>query len=147
HGMLLHTADPAYPTFPAISAFPAVPARPDTVISAQRLTREFGVRTAVRDVSFDVGRSEIVALLGPNGAGKTTTLRMLAGLIAPSRGSIAIDGVPLTQATGGLLRARIGFLTEMPGLWDRLTVLENLRVYAGLFGIAQPERAVDRVLD
>jgi ABC-2 type transport system ATP-binding protein len=101
----------------------------------------------VDNVSFEVGRSEIVALLGPNGAGKTTTMRMLAGLIAPTSGSVAIDGVPLTRATGTLLRSRIGFLTEAPGVWDRLTVRENLRVYTGLYGLANPERVIDRALD
>src|SRR5262249_5845683 len=100
------------------------PAVPALVISAQHLTRRFGARTAVDDLTFEVARSEIVALLGPNGAGKTTTLRMLAGLIAPTSGSIAIDGVPLTRATGAAIRGRIGFLTEAPGLWDRLTVRE-----------------------
>ena len=117
------------------------------MISAQHLTRRFGSRTAVDDVTFDVGRSEIVALLGPNGAGKTTTLRMLAGLIAPTSGSVAIGGAPLTRASGASLRRQIGFLTEAPGLWDRLTVRENLRVYAGLYGLADPERRIDRVLD
>jgi ABC-2 type transport system ATP-binding protein len=117
------------------------------VISAVNLTRAFGSRIAVNDVSFEVARSEIVALLGPNGAGKTTTLRMLGGLIAPTSGSVAIDGVPLTPATGAALRARIGFLTEAPGLWDRLTVRENLSVYARLYGVSRPERAIDRVLD
>jgi ABC-2 type transport system ATP-binding protein len=117
------------------------------VISAQHLTRRFGVRTAVDDVTFEVARSEIVALLGPNGAGKTTTLRMLAGLIAPTSGSIAIDGRQLTRATGGALRTRIGFLTEAPGLWDRLTIRENLRVYADLYGLADVERRIDRTLD
>jgi len=116
------------------------------VISAQHLTRRFGSRTAVDDVTFEVGRSEIVALLGPNGAGKTTTLRMLAGLIAPTSGSVAIGGVLLTRATGPSLRLRIGFLTEAPGLWDRLTVRENLRVYAGLYGLADAEPRIDRVL-
>src|SRR5206468_4195958 len=53
----------------------------------------------------------------------------------------------LTRTTGGHLRAQIGFLTETPGLWDRLTVSENLHVYAGLYGLAQPERAVRRVLE
>ncbi|HWK08516.1 MAG TPA: ATP-binding cassette domain-containing protein, partial [Vicinamibacterales bacterium] len=81
------------------------------MISASHLTRRFGQRTAVDDVTFEVGRSEIVALLGPNGAGKTTTMRMLAGLIAPTSGAIAIDGHALTRATGGALRNRIGFLT------------------------------------
>jgi ABC-2 type transport system ATP-binding protein len=117
------------------------------VISARHLTRRFGSRTAVSDLSFEVARSEIVALLGPNGAGKTTTLRMLAGLIAPTSGSIAIEGRQLTRATGGALRSRIGFLTEAPGLWDRLTVRENLRVYAGLYGLADAERRIDRTLD
>jgi len=117
------------------------------MISAQHLTRRFAARAVVADVSFEVSKSEIVALLGPNGAGKTTTMRMLAGLIAPTSGSVAIDGVSLTRATAGALRARIGFLTESPGLWDRLTVRENLRTYASLYGLGQPDRAVERAID
>src|SRR6185295_547730 len=126
---------------------PARPARPAHVIAARGLTRRFGSRVVVDDVSFEVGRSEIVALLGPNGAGKTTTMRMLAGLIAPTSGSVTIDGIGLTPATGTLLRSRIGFLTEAPGVWDRLTVRENLQVYAGLYGLAHPDDRVDRTLD
>jgi len=117
------------------------------MISALHITRRFGSRTAVRDVTFDVGESEIVALLGPNGAGKTTTLRMLAGLIAPTSGSIAIAGVPLTRSNGSAIRMRIGFLTEAPGLWERLTVRENLRIYARLFGLSDVDRRIDRMLD
>jgi len=117
------------------------------MISAQRLTRRFGGRAVVDEVSFEVSKSEIVALLGPNGAGKTTTMRMLAGLIAPTSGGIVIDGVALTRVTAAALRARIGFLTESPGLWDRLTVRENLRTYAALYGLAQPDRAIDRAID
>jgi ABC-2 type transport system ATP-binding protein len=116
------------------------------MISASHLTRRFGARVAVDDLSFEVGASEIVAILGPNGAGKTTTLRMLAGLIEPSAGTVSIEGVELTRSTANSLRARIGFLTEAPGLWDRLTVRENLRVYAGLYGLDAPEAVVDRVL-
>jgi ABC-2 type transport system ATP-binding protein len=117
------------------------------MISAQHLTRRFATRTVVADVSFDVSKSEIVALLGPNGAGKTTTMRMLAGLIAPTSGSVVIDGVSMTRATAGTLRARIGFLTESPGLWDRLTVRENLRTYASLYDLPQPDRAIERAID
>jgi ABC-2 type transport system ATP-binding protein len=117
------------------------------VIAATGLTRRFGSRTVVNDVTFDVGRGEILALLGPNGAGKTTTLRMLAGLIAPTSGTVAIDGVQLTRATGSALRSRIGFLTEAPGLWDRLTVRENLRIYAGLYGLANANATIDRALE
>jgi len=134
-------ADPASP------ARPAHPAHPAHVITARGLTRRFGSRVVVDDVSFEVGRSEIVALLGPNGAGKTTTMRMLAGLIAPTSGAVVIDGVHLTRATGTLLRSRIGFLTEAPGVWDRLTVHENLRVYAGLYGLANPNGVIDRALE
>jgi len=117
------------------------------VISASHLSRRFGSRTAVNDVTFEVARSEIVALLGPNGAGKTTTLRMLAGLIGPTSGTVAIDGVQLTRATGTALRTRIGFLPEAPGLWDRLTVRENLRTYAGLYGLTDADPRIDRALD
>jgi ABC-2 type transport system ATP-binding protein len=117
------------------------------VITATGLTRRFGARTVVDDVTFDVGRGEIVALLGPNGAGKTTTLRMLAGLIAPTRGTVALDGVQMTRANGDALRSRIGFLTESPGLWDRLSVRDNLLIYARLYGLTGPEPAVDAALD
>jgi ABC-2 type transport system ATP-binding protein len=117
------------------------------MIAAAGLTRRFGSRTVVNDVTFEVARGEIVALLGPNGAGKTTTMRMLAGLIAPSSGSIAIDGVALTRATGMAIRSRVGFLTEAPGLWDRLTVRENLDLYAGLYGVSNASRTIDRLLD
>jgi ABC-2 type transport system ATP-binding protein len=117
------------------------------VITANRLTRRFGDRVVVDDVSFEVGRAEIVALLGPNGAGKTTILRMLGGLIAPTSGSVVVDGVQLTRATGATLRRRIGFLPEAPGLWDRLTVRENLAVYANLYKLQAADRTIDRLLD
>ena len=100
------------------------------MIAAAGLTRRFGEQIAVEDVSLEVGRGEIVALLRPNGAGKTTTLRMLAGLISPSSGTVTIAGLTLSPATSNTVRGRIGFLTEAPGLWDRLSVRENLRAYA-----------------
>jgi ABC-2 type transport system ATP-binding protein len=117
------------------------------MITASHLTRRFGARVAVEDVSLEVNASEIVALLGPNGAGKTTTMRMLAGLIAPTSGSVTIGGVRLTKATGSALRRRIGFLTEAPGLWDRLSVRENLLVYAGLYEIDQGTAAIGGLLE
>jgi ABC-2 type transport system ATP-binding protein len=117
------------------------------VITANRLTRRFGDRAVVDDVSFEVGRSEIVALLGPNGAGKTTILRMLGGLIAPTSGSVVVDGTHLTRATGATLRRRIGFLPEAPGLWDRLTVRENLAVYANLYKLEAADSTIDGLLD
>ena len=117
------------------------------MIAASALTRRFDGHIAVEAVTFDVRGGEILALLGPNGAGKTTTMRMLAGLIAPTSGSVLVDGVPLTGATGAALRARMGFLTESPGLWDRLTVAENLAVYAQLYGLADGDRRIDAALE
>lgn len=113
---------------------------------AHHLTRRFGNRLAVDDVSFEFRAGEILALLGPNGAGKTTTLRMLAGLIAPSSGSVRIDAQEMTPRAAPGLRARIGFLTEAPGLWDNLTVRENVSVYARLYGLADPDKAVSAAL-
>jgi ABC-2 type transport system ATP-binding protein len=115
-------------------------------LTAQHLTRRFGERVAVDDVSFEFAAGEIFALLGPNGAGKTTTLRMLAGLIAPTSGSVQIEAQTMTPDAAPQLRARIGFLTEAPGLWDNLTVRENLSVYARLYGLADPDKAVNDAL-
>jgi ABC-2 type transport system ATP-binding protein len=117
------------------------------MLIASHLTRHFGSRTAVEDLSFELARGEVFALLGPNGAGKTTTLRMLAGLIEPSSGSIHVDGEALSRSTAARLRGRTGLLTEAPGLWDRLTVRQNLLVYARLYGLAAPGKAVDAALD
>ncbi len=116
------------------------------MISASQITRRFGDRVAVENVTFAVRGGEIFGLLGPNGAGKTTTLRMLGGLIAPTSGAVTMNGRAFTRTTAGALRARIGFLTETPGLWDNLTVADNLRVYAKLFGVTRPDLAAERVL-
>ena len=117
------------------------------MLTASHLSRRFGDRIALEDVSFNLEAGEIFALLGPNGAGKTTTLRILAGLIAPSSGSVTVEGERMGPESAPRLRARIGFLTEAPGLWDRLTVRQNLVVYARLYGLPSPERAVDAALE
>ncbi len=117
------------------------------MLSASHLTRSFGERVAVEDVSFDLRPGEIFGLLGPNGGGKTTTLRMLAGLIAPSSGEVRIDGTPVTRSSAAGLRRRIGFLTEVPGLWDQFTVRQNLTVHARLHGLEAPDRAVDKAME
>jgi ABC-2 type transport system ATP-binding protein len=120
---------------------------PDAVVRASALTRTFGTRVAVSDLSIDLQAGELVALLGPNGAGKTTTLRMLAGLIAPTQGQIELQGVRLNRTSSNGLRHHIGLLTEAPGLWDRLSVRLNLLTYARLYRLPHPQAAVDRALD
>jgi len=116
------------------------------VIEAVALTRRFGDRAAVESLSLRVGAGEVFALVGPNGAGKTTTLRMLGGLIAPSSGTARIAGIPLVGRRLQEVRGKVGFLTEAPGLWDRLTVWANLLVYARLYGVPDPRRAVTQAL-
>ena len=116
------------------------------MLNASHLTRRFESRIAVEDVTFDVRAGEVFGLLGPNGAGKTTTLRMLGGLIPPSAGEVQIRGVAVNRRTADALRSRIGFLTETPGLWDHLTVEENLSTYARLFGIVKVEATVAETL-
>ena len=117
------------------------------MIAARHLSRVFGDRSAVEDVTFEVAPGEIFGLLGPNGAGKTTTLRMVAGLIAPTSGEASVAGVPLTRQTIDQVRGQVGFLTEAPGLWDRLTVEVNLLTYARLHQLADPRKVVARALD
>jgi ABC-2 type transport system ATP-binding protein len=117
------------------------------LLAADRLTRAFGDRVAVRNLSLNVQAGEIVALLGPNGAGKTTTMRMLAGLILPDAGIITIAGTAVSRDTADQARRSIGLLTETPGLWERLTVRANLLTYARLHELDDPDSQVTRVLD
>ena len=115
------------------------------MLAARELTRRFGDRIAVEHLSLDLAPGQLLALLGPNGSGKTTTLRMLGGLIAPTSGEVLLDGTAVNRDTMPRLRARMGFLTESPGLWDRLTVRQNLTTYARLYGadVARVDRALD----
>jgi len=117
------------------------------VVEMRGLSRRFDSRLAVEGVSLAVGAGEIVSLLGPNGAGKTTTFRMIAALLMPTAGVVAVQGHPLTPATADALRAHVGLLTEAPGLWERLSVRRNLATFARLHGVADERASVDRVMD
>ena len=121
------------------------PSGPPAVV-VERLTKQFGERLAVSDVSFTVAAGEVFGFLGPNGAGKTTTVRMLATLLAPTSGSAEVAGLPLSSDNAVGIRQRIAVMPESSGLYLRLTVAENLRFFAGLYGIDNPEEAVTRAL-
>src|SRR5580704_4497920 len=97
------------------------------------LSKHFGERTAFEDVSFSVAQGEVFGFLGPNGAGKTTTVRTLGTLIAPTSGSASVAGIPLTPDNGPEIRERIATMPENPGLYRKLTVAENLELFAGLY--------------
>ena len=104
-------------------------------LAVEHLSKRFGARVAVDDVSFTVDAGEVFGFLGPNGAGKTTTVRMLGTLIAPTSGSAVVAGLPLSPANGVAIRQQIAVMPEAPGLYLRLTVTENLEFFAGLYRI------------
>jgi ABC-2 type transport system ATP-binding protein len=119
----------------------------DTVLVVEQLTKRFGKRIAVDNLSFSVAAGEVFGFLGPNGAGKTTTVRMLGTLIAPTSGSAAVAGIPLVPANGVEIRQRIAVMPENPGLYLRLTVAENLEFFAGLYGLRRPAARIERSLE
>lgn len=108
------------------------------VIQISSLTRRFGEKNAVEDLSLDVQAGEIFGFLGHNGAGKTTTVRLLNGVIEPTSGSARVLGLD-PQADGPTLRARTGVLTETPSLDERLTARDNLSFYADLYNVPQAD--------
>jgi len=111
------------------------------------LSKRFGDRVAVDGVSFTVAYGEVFGFLGPNGAGKTTTVRMLGTLIAATAGSAVIAGVRLGAETGVEVRRRISIMPETPGLYQRLTVRENLEFFAGLYGVRDSQPRIARALE
>lgn len=111
------------------------------MIEVQSLSRYYGSRCAVDRVSFSISSREVVGFLGLNGAGKTTTLKVLAGLILPSGGDVAVDGVDMASSPTGV-RARIGFLPEDPPLYTEMTVADSLRFVGGLRGMTDAAIAV-----
>jgi len=96
---------------------------------------------AVKGVSFSVNAGEIYGLIGPNGAGKTTTLRMIAGLIKPTRGEIYVDDIDVVNKPDEAHK-RIGYLPEDAEVYDRLTGYEHLRFYAMLYGVENVDEVV-----
>jgi ABC-2 type transport system ATP-binding protein len=110
------------------------------IIEVNHLTKKFGDRTAVDDLSLQVEEGEVLGFLGPNGAGKTTTIRMLAGIIAPTSGNAEVAGWHIPQDIERLHES-IGLLTESPGFYDRLSARRNLEFFAGFYaGIDVPAR-------
>ncbi len=104
------------------------------MIEVHELRKNYGRHTAVRDISFNVERGEIVGFLGPNGAGKTTTLRMLTGFLPPSSGSARIAGFDVFRDSLDA-RRRIGYMPENVPLYDDMRVREYLRFRAQLKGL------------
>ena len=114
---------------------PASPRTPPVAIAVRDLRRDYGERTALRDLTLEVPTGETLAVLGPNGAGKTTLLRILATLLRPSGGQISVLGATL-PGDAWRARGRIGYVGHEPLLYRDLTCAENLDFHARLHGLA-----------
>ena len=115
------------------------------VLSVVALRKHYGGPPAVDDLSFDVGRREIVGLLGGNGAGKTTTINMVLGILEPSAGTILIEGVDLAKARAQAL-AHTNFAATYAPLPGNLTVQQNLRVFGMLYGVKKLSARIEELL-
>ena len=112
---------------------------------AEHLTKRFGARTAVDDLSLTVEEGKVYGFLGPNGAGKTTTIRMLLGLIAPTSGSVRIFGSDIRREFKQAIRA-VGAMVEGPAFYPFLKARKNLELFAGLSG-GVPKGRIESVLE
>ena len=113
------------------------------MIQVEQLSKYYGARAAIRNLSFRIDSGEVVGFLGLNGAGKTTTLRILGCVLLPTSGTVRLDGQDLLSAPRQL-RARIGWLPETPPLYEDMDVGEYLAFVAGLRGV-EPGRIRARV--
>ncbi len=118
------------------------------MIVVENIHKEFGSFAAVSDLSFTIAAGSVCGFLGPNGAGKTTTIRMIAGAIEPTRGSISLAGINIAD-NSRLARQKLGYLPDANPLPNELTVSEYLQFRCALWGVARAERraAIDRVID
>lgn len=117
------------------------------MIVAEHITKYYGDRAAVSDVSFSIGEGEVVGLLGLNGAGKTTILKILSGLLVPTSGRVSVGGLEMSRAPEKA-RARIGFLPEAPPLYGEMSVNAYLRFAARINGFrGDLDSAVARAID
>ena len=110
-------------------------------IRTLKLRKTFGRLVAVDSLDLDVKRGEVFGLLGPNGSGKTTTIRMLCGLMEPTSGTATVVGHDVARDTEEVKRA-IGYMSQKFGLYDDLTVYENLRFYSSIYGLRGEARRV-----
>lgn len=115
-----------------------------TIIDVQNMRMRFGSEEALKDVSFSIKKGEIFGFLGPSGSGKTTTIKILTAQLTQSSGHAFVFGQPASEMRKAQQKAKMGLLTDNSGLYQRLTVEENLLLYSNLYDI--PKTAVDEAL-
>ena len=119
-----------------------------SVIVAKKLTKRFGQFIAVDNISFEIEKGEIFGFLGANGAGKTTAMRMLCGLSKPSSGKGTVAGFDIEKQSEKV-KAHIGYMSQRFAMYEDLKVWENLRLYAGIYGVPHKEimPKIDQLLE
>jgi ABC-2 type transport system ATP-binding protein len=117
------------------------------LLNVSKLTKSYGARRAVDDVSFQVRAGQTVGLIGPNGAGKSSTVSMICGLLRPDAGTVELDGQQIVQGLSEAKR-KIGFVPQDLALYEEMSARENLLLFAALYGIKGMEarRRCDEVL-
>lgn len=118
----------------------------DYAVEAEGLTKSFGDKVVVDNLSMRIRRGEIYGFLGPNGSGKTTTLRMLCGLLRPDRGTGTALGYDITRQNAALKR-QVGYMTQRFTLYDDLTIGENMEFVARVYGLRNPRRAAHKAIE
>lgn len=128
------------PSSAQVEERPGAPPDHEVVIDVHHLTKKFGGRAVVRDLSMQVKRGQIYGFLGPNGSGKTTTIRMLCGLLTPDEGTGTCLGYDIRTETD-LIKRQVGYMTQKFSLYQDLSVLENLEFIGRIYGIDRPSAA------
>jgi ABC-2 type transport system ATP-binding protein len=116
------------------------------VLAVNSLCKNFGNIKAVEDISFEVGKGEIVGLLGPNGAGKTTTINMILGTLEPTFGTVSIDGMDIIRDRSQALQ-RANFAAVYAPLPGNLTIYQNLHIFALLYGIKNIKNRIEMLIE
>lgn len=125
---------------------PDAPKNGDVVIDVEGLSKSFGGRRVVHDLSMQVRRGTIYGFLGPNGSGKTTTIRMLCGLLTPDEGRGTCLGYDIRTETDKI-KVHVGYMTQRFSLYQDLSVRENLEFVARIYGLPQPVRAARTAIE
>jgi ABC-2 type transport system ATP-binding protein len=118
------------------------------MIKLENVTKSYGPKTAVKDLSLDIGAGELFAFLGPNGAGKTTTIKMMVGLLFPTSGRVLIGGFDL-RTQGEQARLLLSYVPDQPFLYEKLTGREFLQFISDMYGLPPDlgQKRIDEVIE
>jgi ABC-2 type transport system ATP-binding protein len=119
----------------------------EIAIKTENLTKAFDSNVAVNGLNLEVKKGELFGLVGPDGAGKTTIMRLLTAIMKPTSGEAWIEGLSILSE-GEIIKEKLGYMSQKFGLYEDLTVIENIHFYADLYGVSKKERPerIERLL-